>query len=298
MKKYVIFTDSCSDLEKEFRDEFNIRYVPNGYSINGKNYVASLDWTEHSPKEFYDIMRRGQRILSSQVNAVSFKEEFEKAINEGYDILYIGCSSALSSSVKTSYIVRDELLEKYPDTKIICIDALRACSGQGLLVIRAGELQKEGKSIDEVANWIEENKLTMHQEGSVDKLTWLKQAGRVSAVSAFFGGLLNIKPLIISDIHGKNVAVEKVKGRRASFVRIAQRIKERIVDVPYQRIVVCHADSYDDALEMKKIILDTLQKDYDIRITHICQPVGTAVGPGMIGVYFYGVKETYDSEAK
>jgi len=299
MKKFVIITDSCSDLEKDLREKYDIIYVPNTYSYDGKTFDANLDFEGASVKEYYDIMRNGTRIITSQVNATHFRKAFEKAILEGYDILSLSASSALSSSIKASYVVRDELLEKYPDAKIICIDTLRSCSGQGLLCIRASELRSEGKTIEEVSEWIEKNKLTMHQEATTNKLIYLKQAGRISATSAFFGGLLNIKPLIISDIHGKNVAVEKVKGRRASFVRIAERIKERIIDVPYQKIFIGHADCLEDALEMKEILENTIElSNIDVHITYIGQIIGASVGPGMIGVYYYGVEETFDSEAK
>lgn len=126
----------------------------------------------------------------------------------------------------------------------------------------------------------------------------LKQAGRVSATSAFFGGLLNVKPIIISDVNGANVAVEKVKGRKASFIRIAERIKEKIVDVPHQRILLGHADCLDDALELKRIIQETISQKLDIRISYIGQIIGASTGPGTLGVYFYGTEETYDSDKK
>lgn len=299
MKKYVIITDSCSDLEKKFRDEFDIKYAPNTYSYDGKTEIASLDWEGLSFKEFYDIMRNGTRIITSQVNADEYRKIFKKAIDDGCDILNVCVSSGLSSSYHVCCRVRDELLEKYPDSKIICVDTRMSSLGLSLLCIRAAELRNEGYSIEETAKWIEEHKFTVRQEGTVDKLIYLKQAGRVSAASAFFGGLLNIKPIIISDIHGKNIAIEKVKGRKASFERIAERIKEAIIDVPYQRILIGHADCLDDANQLKEIILSKLpNKDVEVRISKICQMIGASCGPGMMGVYYYGIEETYDSEAK
>ena len=297
MKKFIIITDSCSDLEKKYRDQYDIQYIPNTYSFNGREVSADLDWKEVSEKEFYDLMRDGIRILTAQVTAAKYREAFENAIKEGYDVLSISCSSALSSGVKSSYIIRDELLAKYPEAKIICIDSLMSCSGLGLLCMRASELRSEGKTIEEVAKWVEDNKLNMHQEAVADKLIYLKRAGRVSAASAFFGGLLNIKPLIISDVRGRNAAVEKVKGKKAAFERIAERIKERIVDVPYQRIFIGHADYEEGALELKQVILDRLgNPSIDIHVCYIGPMVGASVGPGTIGVYFYGTEETYDSE--
>lgn len=298
MKKYIIITDSCSDLEKEFRDKYNIRYAHNTYSVNGSVSDANLDWEDRSPKEFYEIMRSGNRVATSQVNVNEYRKVFSRAIKEGYDILSLSVSTRLSSSYNISLQVAKELLESNPDTKIICIDTKNACLGLALLCIRAAELQEEGKTIEEVAKWIEDNKQTVHQEATVEKLVYLKQAGRVSATSAFFGGLLNVKPIIISDVNGANVAVEKVKGRKASFIRIAERIKEKIVDVPYQRILLGHADCLDDALELKRIIQETISQKLDIRISYIGQIIGASTGPGTLGVYFYGTEETYDSDKK
>ena len=151
MKKFAIITDSCSDLNKDLREKYDIDYVPMHYSYDGKDVVASLDWEELSAPDFYNVMRGGTRIFTAQVTANDYKEKFESYLEKGYDILSISCSSALSASVKASYIVRDELCAKYPDAKIICIDSLISCAGLGMLVIEASKKRAEGKSIEEVA---------------------------------------------------------------------------------------------------------------------------------------------------
>ena len=297
MKKFAIITDSCSDLDKALREEYDIDYVPMHFIINEKDYLASLDWDEVSAPDFYNMMKDGTRILTAQVSMNDYREKFEKYINEGYDILSISCSSALSASVKASYTVRDELQAKYPEAKIICIDSLIACIGLGMICIMASELRAEGKSIEEVAEWIEENKLTINQEGAVDKLTYLKQAGRVSATSAFFGGLLNIKPILISDKYGRNLAVEKVKGRRASIDRVVERLKERFVSTEKNRVFIGHANCVEDAEIIKEELIKTMPNEkLDVHIGYIGPIVGATVGPGMLGVYFVGKKVTEPEE--
>ncbi|MBE6645647.1 MAG: DegV family protein [Ruminococcaceae bacterium] len=294
MKKFVIITDSCSDLDKELRAKYDIQYVPMHFSIDGKDYVASLDWDEISAPDFYNVMRGGKRIMTAQVNANDYIAAFEDAINNGYDVLSISCSAALSASVKASYTVRDSLLEKYPDAKIICIDALNSCSGLGMICIAAAELRSEGKSIEETASWVEENKLKFNQEATVDKLTYLKQAGRVSAASAFFGGIFNVKPIIISDVGGKNAAIEKVKGRKTSIDRLAERFSEEYE--PGREIVIAHADCPADAELLKEAILGKLEnKNVSVRTAYIGPIVGASVGPGTIAVYFYGKAVSYDA---
>jgi len=296
MGKYVIVTDSCSDLGKDLRDKYDLEYIPMHFTIDGIDYPADLDWQKMSAKDFYDSMRNGKRAYTAQVNPSEYLEAFEGYIKDGFDILSISCSSALSASVKASYTVRDELLAKYPDKKIICIDSLMSCAGLSMLCIRASELRKAGKTIEETAKWIEENKLTVHQFATTEKLSYLKQAGRVKAASAFFGGLLNIKPIIISDAKGQNTAVEKVKGRTTSIERIASLALENYKDVPYQRIFISHADCYDDAIKLKDAVLKKLGVDIEADISIIGPTVGASVGPGTISVYFYGKEVTLNKD--
>ena len=299
MKKYVIVSDSCCDLSKELRDKYNIDYLPMHFSYGDRDLEADLEWKEISFKDFYAEMRAGKRMITSQVNASQYREAFEKYIADGYDILSISCSSALSNSVKASYTVRDELLKKHPDSKIICVDSLISCYGLGLLCIRASELRAEGKTIEKTAAWLEENKATVNQECTPDKLTYLKRAGRVSAASAFFGGLLSVKPILISDVNGNNAAVEKVKGRAASLKRIAERVKEEYVRVPHQKIFVVHADCEDDAQTLKTLVEEALVgEDVTIETGYIGPIIGASAGPGTVAVYFYGKEVTYNPQAK
>ncbi len=289
MKKYVIVSDSCCDLTKEFREKYDIEYIPMHVSYDGNDMEANLDWEIKSFPEFYNMMRQGTRFITSQVNASQYKERFERYIENGYDILSISCSSALSASVKASEVAKQELLAKYPESKIVCIDSLNSCMGLGLLCIRASELRAEGKSIEETAEWIEKNRLTVNQECTVEKLTYLKQAGRVSAASAFFGGLLQIKPIIISDVHGNNAAVEKVKGRKTSIDRLVERFKAEYESVDYQKVFVAHADCIEDANILKEAVQNACpDKDINIPIVPIGPIVGASAGPGTIAVYFYG----------
>ena len=292
MKKFIIVTDSSCNLEESFRKQFDIEYLSLLYVLEGKSYEADLDWKTISAKDYYELIRQGNVIKTAQITQATYKQAFENWIRQGYDVLYVGCSSAISASIKSSYVVRDELKKEYPDAKIICVDSLRACYALGLLAIRASELRAEGKTIEETAAWLEENKLTVNMEGTVDKLVYLKRAGRVSAASAFFGGLLNIKPIIIADAKGANFAVEKVKGRRTSLERVAARVAESFEDVPYQRMIISHADCLEDAKLFKQLILEKLGKEIDVHIGYVEPAVGASVGPGMLGVYYFGKKVT------
>ena len=226
MRKFVIVTDSCSDLSKDLRDKYNVEYIQMHVIIDEKEYMADIDFNEIPYHDFYELMRNGTRITTAQVTALEFEAKFEEYVKNDLDVLYISCSGTLSASIKASIVAKNAVLQRHPEAQIICVDSLNSCFGLGIMCMIASEKRDEGMTIEEVANWLEENKLTVNQECTVEKLTYLKQAGRVSAAKAFFGGLLNKKPIIISDALGRNHALETVKGRRASMERIADRMKE------------------------------------------------------------------------
>lgn len=292
MNNYVILSDSCCDLNKQLREEFNIDYVPMHYVYGGKDYYADLDWTEISVKEFYGAIRNGERITTAQVNSVQFEQAFTRYAKMGKDVLYISCSSALSASIRASEVARDKVLAIYPNVKISCVDSLNSCAGLGFMCITASQMRSEGKTLDEVVSWLEENKLNVHQECTVESLIYLKNAGRVSITSAFFGGLLNIKPIIISNAIGQNVSVEKCKGKKAVIERIAQRVKEQYVSSPIQKVFFAHADSESDLELLKNAVMPYIDENIPVYTGYVGPIVGASAGPGTIAVYFYGTTVT------
>lgn len=299
MRKFAIVTDSSSDLVKSFREKYDIKCIPIRFYYKDVEYSADPDWTAFSIKEFYDYLRAGNRITTSQISVQACTEIFEECLKEGYDILSISCTSALSSTVNVCRRVSEDFKQKYPEQKIICIDSSISSAGLGILCIRAAELRAEGKTLEETADWVENNKKFINQEGTVEDLNYLKRAGRVSAASAFFGGLFNIKPMIISDVHGYNVAIEKIKGRKASLARTIERVVENYTTDDYVDIFIHHTDCQDVAEFIRDGIMQKLNlKEENIHIGNINAAVGASVGPGMVGVYFYGKEVTYDSKVK
>ncbi len=299
MKQFAIMSDSSCDLSKENRTRYNIDYIDMRILYDDKDIPADLDWKVLGIKEFYDLMRSGVRMRTSQVNAAEFEIAFEKYIREGRDVLYLACSSALSSSYKQSLIAREKVLEKYPEAKVICVDTRRACHALGILCLTAADLRAEGRSIEEIADYIEKHKQEVHQFGAVDSLVYLKRAGRVNALSAVFGGLLQVKPIIIADVSGANLAVEKVKGRKNSIVRIAEMVAEVYTDHEHQRIFVVHADCEEEAKQLKELIRERIpDKEIPINIEPLGPIIGGSTGPGMIAAYCYGKEVTIDGGKK
>ncbi|MGN1372922.1 MAG: DegV family protein [Candidatus Coproplasma sp.] len=284
MKDYVILTDSCSDLGKDVRESLGIDYVQMNIVYDGKELPASLDWDLYTPAELYNLMRGGTRVTTNQVPVQTFNTAFTKYLEEGKDIIYIGCSSALSGSVNTGKVVADELAEKYPDNKIYVIDSLNSCLGEGLMAMDAAKMKKEGKSAKEVAEYIEANKLKYQQFCAVEDLTYLKRAGRVKATTAFFGNLFGVKPILISNKLGENFALKKVKGRRNSLDEIFNMAKQAIVNPEEQTVAIVHADCAADAEYLKAKVENELGVK-DVYVNYIGPIIGASAGPGTIAIY-------------
>ena len=301
MKDFVIVTDSTSDLPGKLREENNIDYckmhiVVDYDSAEPKELEASLDWEKYSPKEFYDWLRNGRKVKTTAVPVEEFLRVFSKHFVEGKDILYIACSSALSASGNmANTVVREELAEKYPDSKLVVVDSLNSCMGQGSMVIKAAQLKKEGKSLEEIVAWLEENKLKFNQLATVETLTYLKAAGRVTASSAFFGNIFGVKPIIISDAKGHNVAFKKIKGRKAALAELVSSMKEVGEDLDNQVVYVAHADCEADADFLKEEILKVCNP-IAVEKAYIGPIVGTSTGPGTIAIYCYGKEVEFVGE--
>ncbi len=294
MKDFVILADSTCDLPKELREKYNIDYVAMNYIVDDTEYVASLDWESHSSRDFYDLMRGGKRVFTTQVPKNVFYDKFREIAGQGKDIVYISCSSALSGSVNIARMVADEVLKEFENTKIFCIDSLISSLGQGYLLIKASELRSEGKSAEETAKHIEEIKLCVNQCGTVESLEYLKRAGRIKASKAFFGNIFGVKPIIISDIKGQNYAFKKAKGMNNARIAIAEHIIEA-ANGSYDTLYIAHADCIDAAEKMKEEILKIAP--FKAVVTSIIGPiVGASVGPGTVIAFCYGNEVTIEGK--
>ncbi|MCL2256394.1 MAG: DegV family protein [Firmicutes bacterium] len=291
---FVILTDGTSNLGRDLREKFNIDYIP--YVItsdkDGKDYVATLDWDAFSPKEYYDRMRDGDYFRTTQVQIVSYEEKFEQFLKEGHDILSISLSSALSGSFNASCLARESVLERYPDRKIRCVDTLNAAGGQGLIVLQAAQMKDEGKSLEEIADWIEKNRLCFHQLGTVDDMVYLKRSGRISSFKHVMSKILNIKPIIVSNSKGENVSLTTAKGRKNAWNKIIELTKENVIEPEKQMLFIVHGDDIERSEELKEEILKVVPFK-EVYITAMNPTVGATTGPGTQGIYFFGKEVTF-----
>ena len=295
MNKFEIFVDSTSDMFTDLRKQYDIDYVWMNIVVKGEEKKASLDWDIYTPKEFYDWMRDGIKITTTLVPLEVFIDKWTKVLEEGKDILYISCSSALSGSVNVGRNARDMLLEKFPDRKIEIIDPLNSCKGQALMAIKASNLRKEGKELEEIVDIIEKEKLCYNQFCTVATLDYLKRAGRIKAGKAFFGNIFGVKPIIISDAKGNNYAWKKAKGRRQSLLDLVQYTKDNIVNPEEQTVFVVHADCIEDAEFLKEHIINEVHPK-EVIIDYLGPIIGSTTGPGTVATFFYGKEVTIVGE--
>lgn len=286
MNEFVIFGDSTCDLEQSLRQEHGIEYVAMNYIVDDVEYVASLEWESHPAKDYYDMMRAGKRVFTTQVPRNVYYDAFKAAVSQGKDVLYISCSSALSGSINIAQVVAQELKEEFPQATVYCVDSLISSLGQGHLLIEAAKKRTAGCSAQETAQYITDIRLCVNQCGTVASMEYLRRAGRIKASKAFFGNLFGIKPLIISDRKGQNYAYKKVKGAANARTAIAQHLVEA-ADGNYETLYISHADNLQEAELLRDEVL-RLAPFRNVIISTIGPIVGASVGPGTIIPFCYG----------
>lgn len=297
MAKVKIITDACSDISKEWRDKYDIECAPLTLLWGTEEKIANCDWDVYTAKELYDAMRSGVKIKSNQVSITTFENIFNKYLDEGCDIVYIGCSSALSGSVTTGAAVAKKISETRPDAKIFCVDPKISCGGEAMVAVEAAKLAASGLSGEEVYEKTVEKAKTIRQFVTVDNLNYLKNAGRIKASKAFFGNLFGVKPIIVNDVHGANVAVGKAKGKKNALDMLVSMLKDAICyddneyPVSEQTIYVGHADTREDADYLAKRVMEEI-KPKDVYINYIGPVIGASVGPGSAVLYGFGKQVT------
>lgn len=280
---YRIMTDSCCDLGKDRLEQLGVSMASLGVKCGEHYYLDG----ELDLKEFYEGMRQGAQSTTSAVNPEGWAEIMEPALQAGEDILVLTFSSALSTAHQSAVIAAQELSEQYPQRVIRVIDTLGASAGQGLMVWRASQLRQAGKSLDEVANWVLENRLHVAHWFTVEDLKYLKRGGRISAATAVVGTMLSIKPILHMDDEGRLVSVDKCRGRKASLTELANRLGETILPEEKHTILISHADCPDAAA----YIADIVKSRYGVEEVVICDigpVIGSHTGPGCISVFFLG----------
>ena len=284
--RYVIMTDSDSDLPYELKVKYDIPVINMPYALDGKEYFDDLGQTV-DPKTFYDKMRAGAMPTTSALNEEVYHDYFEPILASGKDLLFIAFSSQLSATIQAVYATQKDLMEKYPERKFIVIDTLSISAPQTILVLKACEMHREGKSIDEVAQWLEDNKLRAQAWFTVDDLKYLRRGGRVSPAAAAIGTMIDLKPILVESLEGKLAPIAKMRGRRKAVNYIIEKSVENIEDPTEAMGFILHGDCEDDAVALKAQLQEKFP-EMEILIHAVGPVIGAHAGPGTLAFCFLG----------
>ena len=290
MAKYQIFTDSSCDLSTELRKQYGLEFFYFGLVVDGVEYRADLDWKDYSQEEFYGWLSQGKKIKTTQVSMEEVMTRVRPYFEKGIDIIYIGCSSALTGSMNLFELAKQELMEEFPDRKMIGVDSLAASCTLGMMVLDAARQQQKGLSIEELQQWVLDNRFFYNQFATVDTLTYLKEAGRIKGSAAFFGNIFGVKPIFISDRKGNNLTVNKVKGTKASLNELFECVKYAFVPGETTEVFIGQGMAMERAEGLKKRIEEELK--VKATIEWIGPIVGTTCGPGIIATFCRGKEVT------
>ena len=286
MRDYVITVNSTVDVTKEWLEERHVPVVPLKYTIDGETYT---DMEGLSAKEFFAKLREGKMSTTSQVNPEEATALLEPYVKEGKDVLHLGFSSGLSGTLNSMRLAGQMLEEKYPGSKVIVIDTLCACLGEALLLHHALKKKAEGLSIDELAQWAEDNKLHVCHNVTVDDLNHLHRGGRISKTTAVLGTLVQIKPIIHMDNEGKLQVIGKERGRKKSLNKIVDMAVEQAKGSDNDIVMITHGDCLEDAEYVAKLVREKMGID-NILINNIGTVIGSHTGPGVVAVFCMGNK--------
>lgn len=286
---YVLLTDSNCDLPNDFALECGFDIIPMEFIMEDKSYFHYLDAREMSLEDFYSKLKSGIMSQTVQVNSTRFVETFEPYLKDNKDILYISFTSGMSGTYERAVTASQELMEKYPDRKVIVVDSLCASVGQGILMYYIGNMYKnEMPTLEELTEYAEKIKLNCCHWFVVDDIDQLKRGGRISSVTATFAKALQIKPVISVDNEGKLVNVGKVRGAANIYDALIKKMKRDADDYKNQVILIGHADNIEGAKELAKRVKPLVK---DTMICDIGPVIGTHVGSGMLAILFMGTRD-------
>ena len=287
MNDYVLLTDSSADLPQQLVEELGVEVLPLCFTMGDKTYRNWPDNREMDPEEFYRMLREGAMATTSAVNVGDYTEALTPFLEAGKDVLVLAFSSGLSATCNSARIAAQELNEQYPQQRVRVVDTLCASLGQGLLVWHAAKLKQAGKSLDEVGDWAEENKLRLCHWFTVSDLHFLKRGGRISPATAVLGTMLSIKPVMHVDDEGHLIKVGTARGRGASLKALVDHMAETADDPGNQVVFISHGGCLEDA---QKVAQDVKARfgTKEVVINYVGPVIGAHSGPGTVALFFLG----------
>ena len=284
MMHYQIITDSACDLPKAMLQQLNVSTIPLRVMFRGESLEDSVG---EGLQEIYAGLRNGEATSTSAINPTGWASVMEPVLQQGQDVLVLAFSSGLSATYQSAVIAAEELQETYPDRKIRVVDTLCAALGQGLLVWYACKQRDAGLGLDELAQWVEDNKLHLCHWVTVNDLMHLKRGGRISATTAVVGTMLQIKPIIHVNDEGKLINVGKARGRKAAMQILVDKMKQLGEGFDNHTAFICHGDCLEEAQMLQSMVLQQTDTK-EVFVGNLGAVIGSHAGPGTLALFFLG----------
>lgn len=287
---YILSCCSTADLSREHFESRDIHYVCFHYAIDGVEYADDLG--QSMPfDEFYSRMAKGADTRTAQVNVAEYVDYFTPFLEDGKDIIHVCLSSGISGSINAARNAAAILRERYPGRIIHIIDSLGASSGYGLLMDTAATKRDEGMDVDELAAWIQQNRLKLHHWFFSTDLTFFVRGGRISKTAGVFGGILEICPLMNMDNLGRLIPRFKIRTKKKVIREIVARMEEFAEGrLDYSgKCFISQSACYDDARAVADLVEARFKKlDGRVVINNIGTTIGAHTGPGTVALFFWG----------
>ena len=282
MKDYQIIADTGCDISPEILKRWGVDFCQLTFKFDGED--KEYQNFDMNTRDFYNRMRKGDIARTSAINPEKFKEAFRKYLDKGLDVLYLGFSSGISTTVNSGVIAANELNAEYTDCKVVVVDTLAASSGCGMLVKFAVDNKKNGMSIEDNARDIDDRKLRLSHWFTVEDLVYLKRGGRISPTVAFVGNLLGVKPILHVDDEGHLINMTKVRSRKASLKALVDKCREALPKGFEGPVFISHADSIDDAKFTAEYFKEKTGVKVEL-ISDVGPVIGAHSGPGTIALF-------------
>lgn len=289
MRDFVIATDSDTEIPYTFADRYEMPVFLMPYTVNGEEKLFDLGRNTDFVG-FYEGLKNGDEAITSTRPPADIADFFRDILKKGKDVLYLAFSSKLSGHYELALAAKDMVAGEFPDARIEVVDTLRISMGAGILVMQAQKLKDEGKTLDEIKDWVIANRNRAHAWFSVDDLNFLKRGGRLSSTAAALGTILDVKPILILNKEGKIIAVEKIKGTKKVLRFLLSVVQENVEKPEEQTMYALHANAMEDVQKLVELVKENVPFK-DIVIQDVGPVIGCHAGPGTLAVIFMGKEQ-------
>lgn len=283
---FAIVTDTAANLPGRLLQEYNMTAIPFSALCEGEEYAYTTPDTFDS-HSYYQALRDGMQVTTSQVNPDRYIEYLEPILQRGEDILFVGVSSGVSGSFSSAQLARRQLLEQFPDRTIRLVDSLSAALGEGLLALEAAICRQKNMTLEKTAEHLEKIRTRIYHLFTVDDLQHLRRSGRISHITAAIGSVLGIKPLLKGSEEGTIIPCDKVRGRRRVIAAMAERYAALVQDAKEHFVGISHADCPAEAETLAELIRQKAAPK-ELILTHHEPATGAHIGPGALALFFFG----------